>query len=314
MLALNADTDTEYTLRDALTLETVLMALGAAEEIEAVAHVIADSARQFMDAILVTLAVPSDDSTRSLVITSGGMTTDGGDDMGVDQLPVRIFSLQSEQHSDETLPLLRIHGESATSSAAGMVMLKRFAPHARLALMRARRLAQTTRLAYSDPLTSLANARGLRIALDREATRANAEARSLALLVIDLDDFRRYNTFWGHLVGDAALQAFARAIDSAMRGRHLVARVGGEEFAVLLPGADEHEACAVAADIHAAIAKGSGGLPSPFTASIGIGVYPNDVPDAFSLYAVADTAMTMAKRAGKNRTFLFETIGQRPTS
>jgi diguanylate cyclase (GGDEF)-like protein len=312
MLALNADTDAEYALRDALTLEAVLIALGEADEIETVAQTIADGVRQFTDAILVTLTVPSSDGSRSLVIASGGMTTDDVDETGVDQLPVRIFSLHTERHSDETLPLLRIHGENAASGASGMAMLERFAPHARLALARAQRLAEITRLAYSDPLTGLANARGLQVALDREATLANAEARSLALLVIDLDDFRRYNTFWGHLVGDAALQAFAHAIRSAMRGRHLVARVGGEEFAVLLPDADEHEARAVAAHIHAAIAKGSGGLPSPFTASIGIGVYPNDVPDAFSLYAVADTAMTMAKRAGKNRTFLFETIGQTP--
>jgi diguanylate cyclase (GGDEF)-like protein len=154
----------------------------------------------------------------------------------------------------------------------------------------------------------LANARGLQDALERTAEIANAEGRSLALLIIDLDDFRRYNALWGHLVGDAALQAFARAIRSAMRGRHFVARVGGEEFAVLLPDLSEKEACTVAADIHEAIAGGSSGLPSPFTASIGIGVYPNDVPDAFSLYAVADTAMTMAKKAGKNRTFQFETI------
>ncbi len=165
-----------------------------------------------------------------------------------------------------------------------------------------------TRLAYIDPLTGLANQRGLQRALEQTAALANTKRQPLALLVIDLDDFRRYNTLWGHLVGDAALQAFAHAIRSAMQGRHFVARVGGEEFAVLLPDTGEGEARAVAAHIHEAIASGSGGLPSPFTASIGIGIYPNDVPDAFSLYAVADTAMTMAKRAGKNRTFAFESI------
>lgn len=312
MLALDAETDIESTLHDALTLEAVLMTLGMADEIEAVAQVIADGARQFMDAILVTLTVPSSDGSGTLIIASGGMTTEDIDETGVDQLPVRIFSLHTAQHSDETLPVLRIHGENAASGPSGMAMLKRFAPHACLALARAQRLAEITRLADTDPLTGLTNARGLHVALNREATRANAEGKRLALLVIDLDDFRRYNTFWGHLVGDAALQAFARAICNAIRDRHLVARVGGEEFAVLLPDSDEDEALAVAAHIHEAIASGSSGLPSPFTASIGIGVYPNDVPDAFSLYAVADTAMTMAKRAGKNRTFLFETIGQTP--
>ncbi len=312
MLVMDAETETGLNRGEALALEAALIHLGAADEIEAVAQAIADGARQFMDAVLVTITLPSPDGSGMLVIASGGMTVGGGDDKGIDQLPVHCFSLRTEQYDDETLPVVRMHCDIANTGMAGAAMLKRFAPHARLALARAHRFATIKQLAYSDPLTGLANARGLQIALDRTATAANMNGRSLALLIIDLDDFRRYNTLWGHLVGDAALQAFARAIRGATRSRDFVARVGGEEFAVLLPDSDEAEACTVAAHIHAAIADGSGGLPSPFTASIGIGLYPNDVPDAFSLYAVADTAMTMAKKAGKNRTFLFESIGRPP--
>ncbi len=308
MLVLDADTDTERTLHAALALEAALLNLGAADDIESVAQAIADGARRLTGAVLVTLAIASPDGSGTRVIASGGMETDDADDAGVDRLPVHTFSLHTERHDDETLPLLRLHGEIVSTDSTGIALLERLVPHARLSLARARHLEEITRLAYADPLTGLANARGLHVALDRTALVANAEGRPLALLIIDLDDFRRYNTFWGHLVGDAALQAFARAIRSAMRGRHFVARVGGEEFAVLLPDADEREARTVATHIHEAIARGSSGLPSPFTASIGIGLYPNDVPDAFSLYAVADTAMTMAKKAGKNRTFLFETI------
>lgn len=308
MLVVDTDTDTEQTLHAALALEAALLNLGAADDIESVAQAIADGARCLTGAILVTLAIASPNGSGTRMIASGGMEADDADDTGVDRLPVRTFSLRTERHDDETLPLLRLHGEIVPTSGSGIAILERLAPHARLSLARAHHLEEITRLAYADPLTGLANSRGLHIALDRTALVANAEGRPLALLIIDLDDFRRYNTFWGHLVGDAALQAFARAIRSAMRGRHFVARVGGEEFAVLLPDADEREARAVAAHIHEAIARGSNGLPSPFTASIGIGLYPSDVPDAFSLYAVADTAMTMAKKAGKNRTFLFETI------
>jgi diguanylate cyclase len=246
--------------------------------------------------------------TGTLVVASGGVTPDAEGKGDADHLPVATFSLDSERHDDEALPLLHLHGNFALDGAPRTELLKRFAPHARMALRRAQRLADMTWLAYSDPLTGLANQRGLQQALDQAGALANAEGRSLALLIIDLDDFRRYNTLWGHLVGDAALQAFARAIRGAMRGRHCIARVGGEEFAVLLPDVGESEARTVAAHIHEAIAVGSGGLPSPFTASIGIGIYPNDVPDAFSLYAVADTAMTMAKKSGKNRTFAFESI------
>ncbi len=308
MLVLDADTDAERTLHVALALEAALLNLSAADDLESVAQAIADGARHLTGTILVTLATASPNGSGTRVSASGGMIANSADEAGVDQLPMHTFSLSTERHNDETLPLLRLHGEITPTNGVGIAILKRLAPHARLSLARAQHLEEITRLAYCDPLTGLANARRLRVALDRTALVANAEGQPLALLIIDLDDFRRYNTLWGHLVGDAALQAFARAIRSAMRGRHFVARVGGEEFAVLLPDTDEREARAVAAHIHEAIARGSSGLPSPFTASIGIGLYPNDVPDAFSLYAVADTAMTMAKKAGKNRTFLFEAI------
>ncbi len=313
MLVVDVDVDTGigHTRHDALALEAALLDLGAADEIEAVARAIADSARRFVNAVLVTVTVPSPDGSGALMIASGGMTADA-DETDMDHLPVRLFSLCTERHDDETLPVVRMHGDIAAIGRSETALLQRFAPHARLALARAQRLAAVTQLAYSDPLTGLANARGLQAALNRTAAAANAEGQSLALFIIDLDDFRRYNTLWGHLVGDAALQAFARAIRGATRSRDFVARVGGEEFAVLLPDADEAEARTVATHIHTAIADGSGGLPSPFTASIGIGLFPNDVPDAFSLYAVADTAMTMAKKAGKNRTFLFESIGRPP--
>lgn len=308
MFAANADADTERALNDARMLEAALTAIGAVDDYEAVAHAIADGARQLVGTVLVTLTVFAVDGGGSLIVASGGMAPDAADGAGVDQLPVTTFSLTTERSDDETLPLLHIHGDSLMDEGTVLTLLRRFASHARFALERARRLADVTRLAYSDPLTGLANLRGLQVALEREATLANTEGRSLALLIIDLDDFRRYNTLWGHLVGDAALQAFARAIRGATRSTDFVARVGGEEFAVLLPDSGESEARTVATHIHEAIAMGSGGLPSSFTASIGIGIYPNDVPDAFSLYAVADTAMTMAKRAGKNRTFAFETM------
>jgi diguanylate cyclase (GGDEF)-like protein len=308
MLAADTDADIEGALRNAHILENVLAALGAVDEYEAVTQAIADGARALAGTILVTLTVRAVDDTGTLVVASGAAPPDAEGDGDADHLPVATFSLESGRHDDETLPLLHLHGSYAADRPSATALLQRFALHARMALARAQRLAHMTHLAYADPITGLANLRGLQRVLDHAATVANTEGRPLALLIIDLDDFRRYNTLWGHLVGDAALQAFARAIRGATRSRDFVARVGGEEFAVLLPDSGESEARTVAAHIHEAILSGSGGLPSPFTASIGIGIYPNDVPDAFSLYAVADTAMTMAKKAGKNRTFAFETI------
>ncbi len=303
MFAVNLEPGRKHTPRHDALFEDVLLALGAADDYEDVAQAIADGARRLTDVAIVTLTVLDAEGSGMSLATSGV----SGDVRESNHLPTRTLSLVADS-DDGASPLLRFHDAMVAVKVRPGGALRCFLVHACLALARAERLAEMTRLAYTDPLTGLANARGLQIALNTAATVANAGIQPLALLIIDLDDFRRYNASWGHLVGDAALQAFARAIRSATRGDDFVARVGGEEFAVLLPDTGETEARIVAAHLHAAIARGSDGLPSPFTASIGIGLYPNDVPDAFSLYAVADTAMTMAKRAGKNRTFLFEAI------
>lgn len=303
MFVVNLEAERDHTPRRDTLFEDALLALGAAYDYEDVAQAIADGARRLTDVAVVTLAVPDAEGSGVSLATSdaSGAVADS------DLLPTRTLSLVDDG-KDGAPPLLRFHDAMVAVKMLPDDALRRFLMHARLALARAERLAEMTRLAYTDPLTGLANARGLQIALTTAVAVANAGIQPLALLIIDLDDFRRYNALWGHLVGDAALQAFARAIRAATEGDDFVARVGGEEFAVLLPDTGETEARIVAAQLHAAIARESDGLPSPFTASIGIGLYPNDVPDAFSLYAVADTAMTMAKRAGKNRTFLFEAI------
>lgn len=309
MFELRPPAETDTALDDARQLEQMLLLLGATRTYTEVAQTIADIARELTGAALATLTLDAAEDNGMTVIASGGLVLPAMETIGVDQLPIFTFPLAGEFAApDSALPVLHLHGSNLTAEPPPTAPLARFAPHALLALSRARAYAHMTHLAYSDPLTGLANSRALQETLHRAAAAANARGDRLALLIIDLDDFRRYNTNWGHLVGDAALRSFARALRSATRSSDFVARVGGEEFAVLLEDAGEWEARVVAAHIHAAIAAGSDGLPSPFTASIGIGLYPNDVPDATSLYAVADTAVLMAKREGKNRTFVFESI------
>src|SRR5262245_32768695 len=289
--------------------EQILLTLGAAQTYEEVAQAIADGARILSGAELVTLTLPTADGHGTTVVVSGGLIETGEGIVGVDQLPILHMPLSGiTSLPDEALPILRIHGGIAASDSPPTQPLTRYAAHALLALARGRVHAHMAHLAYTDPLTGLANSRALQDALHRAAVKANELGTPLALLIIDLDDFRRYNSNWGHLVGDAALRSFARSLRSATRSTDFVARVGGEEFAVLLLDSGEFEARVVAAHIHAAIATGSEGLPSPFTASIGIGIYPNDVPDATSIFAVADTAVLMAKREGKNRTYVFESM------
>jgi diguanylate cyclase (GGDEF)-like protein len=166
---------------------------------------------------------------------------------------------------------------------------------------------QTQQRAYQalhDPLTKLLNRRGLYEALQAAIAQAIADNAPLALLFIDLDDFKHANDVGGHRTGDEILVAVAQTLSDQMRKGELAARLGGDEFAVLCPGNGAHAASAIAARLVEAV----GGLR--FAAadmqtlrigcSIGIATCPSDARDEDDLVACADTAMYLAKQSGKN--------------
>lgn len=169
---------------------------------------------------------------------------------------------------------------------------------------RKRREEALAEMAHFDPLTGLPNRA---LFLDR-SRRAVAEARreqnGFALLFIDLDGFKVVNDRHGHETGDLLLCEVARRIAACVRESDTVARQGGDEFAVLLPGVNREDTAAVVAQkIIAAIAApidvASG--PCCVGASVGIAVHPNHGGDVESLLRSADFAMYEAKRRGKNR-------------
>jgi diguanylate cyclase (GGDEF)-like protein len=116
---------------------------------------------------------------------------------------------------------------------------------------------------------------------------------------MDVDRFKTFNDRHGHLAGDAALAAVARAAIGAVRGSDLVARYGGEEIAMLLPGADEAEALRVAERVRGAVAAAPI-EPERVTASIGVAV-AEPTWGAEQLVAAADAALYRAKRGGRDR-------------
>ncbi|WGM20410.1 GGDEF domain-containing protein [Paenarthrobacter sp. OM7] len=151
-----------------------------------------------------------------------------------------------------------------------------------------------------DHLTGLLN-RGAFLEL---AARSLAESspRGAALILADLDNFKAVNDEHGHAAGDSALRAFAAACTSSVRSSDLVARYGGEEFVLLLPGATQQRAEAIASDISGRLAamKGPDGLPFP-TVSYGVTSTGADVQDLAFLINVADAALYSAKAQGRNR-------------
>jgi len=161
------------------------------------------------------------------------------------------------------------------------------------------------RFASTDALTGLHNRGWLDDAFDREVKRSERDELPLALIMIDVDHFKNYNDEYGHLAGDQVLITVADAIRSPLRPNDLVARFGGEEFAVLLPETTVSNAEIIAERLRDHVAKADPGmldnrqLPA-VTISLGIaGRQPGYSLDM--MIAAADVAMYHAKRNGRNR-------------
>ena len=165
--------------------------------------------------------------------------------------------------------------------------------------------AALTEVAISDPLTGLHNRRSFEVRLAEEVERTRRSQVPFTLLLVDLDHFKQVNDRFGHQVGDQALQAVAAVLTKQLRAIDLPARIGGEEFAVLLPNTPEHGALEAAERLRAAIAAQPiphQHTPLTITASVGVAWCPAHADTGDGLMRVADQALYQAKRAGRNRT------------
>ncbi len=170
--------------------------------------------------------------------------------------------------------------------------------------------------ALTDALTGLSNHRRFRERLDQELADARRHHHEIALVLLDLDDFKAINDAHGHLIGDRVLQRVAEILIACSRPVDEAARYGGEELAILLPRTSAGEALTVAERVRGRIAAATvttpGGLELPVTASFGIAVSDGN-GDGSSLIARADRALYAAKAAGKNRA-LVDGADERPAS
>lgn len=155
---------------------------------------------------------------------------------------------------------------------------------------------------HTDPLTGIANRRYLEKKLDEELSRMHRYKNSLTVVMTDIDNFKRINDRYGHPAGDLVIQTYARIIEEEIRSNDFVARVGGEEYLILLPNNDEAGAMAQAERIREALAqyKFEDFPRARVTASFGvICVDPNE--SASALLNRVDKALYEAKKSGKNR-------------
>lgn len=164
-------------------------------------------------------------------------------------------------------------------------------------------VAELDQMAHLDPLTSVANRRSLASALELVARRPD---RPWAVLMCDLDRFKRINDTFGHAVGDLVLRELANVLKDGLRGADQLIRYGGEEFVALLPNTSDLRAVDVAERLRRAVAAcdfeaACSAAVGPLTVSIGVASSPNDTQDPELMMKYADRAMYVAKDSGRNR-------------
>lgn len=173
-----------------------------------------------------------------------------------------------------------------------------------IALDNALRVQRAEALSVTDDLTQLYNSRYLSQVLRRETKRASRSGRPLSLLFIDLDGFKGINDTHGHLYGSRALVEAAGVIRQSARETDVVARFGGDEFALILPDTGSDGAVAVGARIRERIAEHrflrGDGLDIHLTVSVGVATLPDVAASAEGLIQAADEAMYLVKDHGKN--------------
>jgi diguanylate cyclase (GGDEF)-like protein len=196
-----------------------------------------------------------------------------------------------------SVPLQRWLITVGTATVAGVIV----------GYMRTRMVRLVARLdeaARTDRLTGLLNRRGFEELFEMELERSRREGRPLSLLVGDLDGFKRVNDRLGHHAGDVALELLGRELSSWKRRADVVARIGGEEFALLLPDTDGSAALVAAERLRRAVARTFRDQPLPVTISIGVVSFPEHGDEGERLLRAADEALYAAKDLGKDRAVL----------
>ncbi len=204
-----------------------------------------------------------------------------------------------------TLNIYRV-GEDAAFSDEEFLLAKRFGDAAALAIDNAHIRARLEHQAETDALTGLYNHRAFHDRLRQELLRASAARGTVALVMLDLDDFKKVNDVYGHGIGDHLLQQVADVLRGSVRASDIVCRVGGEEFAVILPSGDIRSSTALSERIGEQLGKLAADAVGKLTVSSGIAIGPENAANPRELVACAEAAMMTAKSRGKGLVVPFD--------
>jgi diguanylate cyclase (GGDEF)-like protein len=250
--------------------------------------------RALLPVILETTVAATGAEGGTLIWDGDTVAEIGSDPSSADQLVLPL----DDEVGDR---LLVLHAPRYGFTAADRELARTLAGHGRIALDNARLHSVVRRQAVTDELTDLANRRRFMEALRQEVARSARFETPLALVLFDLDHFKQINDRCGHQAGDDVLRSAAEVIRARVRETDLAARIGGEEFAVILPGTDLGGAAALAEHLRRDL---TGGVVVPYagmtlTASFGVAEHHRG-ESAETLIGVADRALYRAKDEGRD--------------
>jgi len=245
--------------------------------------------------VIAAAAAEATSARGSRIVTADGSVVATGDADAVGERLIVPLTASSERFGTLELVSDSFSKEQRMNAAS-------LAAHAVVALDNARLHGMVERQALVDGLTGLANRRAASDALHAEAARAQRLETPLSVVLADLDEFKDVNDVHGHAVGDEVLRVFAEVLRETLRESDVASRWGGEEFLLLLPGADEEGAAQLADRVRRGLAaRNIPGVPGlRVTASFGVAEYAGET-NTEQLVAAADSALYRAKRAGKDR-------------
>ncbi|PYX80143.1 MAG: hypothetical protein DMG70_24900 [Acidobacteria bacterium] len=173
------------------------------------------------------------------------------------------------------------------------------------AIQNAHHVERVRQLAYIDGLTGIFNRRFFELRINQEIERAQRFDSALSVIILDVDQFKRLNDEFGHLLGDEVLRQISSIFSQHLRKIDVVCRYGGEEFAILLPQTSVEQALRVAEKLRGVVETWPfPGVPRPVTISAGTAVFPRHGTTRDELVQAADAGMYAAKQAGRNRVCL----------
>jgi diguanylate cyclase (GGDEF)-like protein len=244
--------------------------------------------------------VMKENAARGSLISDPDLTARERANHAADQIQgIHTFPIMIGQEAAGVLSLL---SRSHRRFGPGTIRVgQKLAHQAAQAIDRARLIGQLQRRAETDGLTGLLNHRAAFEALDRELAAARKLDERLSIIIVDLDDFKFFNDTHGHMTGDLVLVEVATALRESSRARDYVARHGGDEFMLILPGTTREMAQIVAERVLKRMATTSlriGNLDLPIRVSVGVATYPGNAANRQELIAYGDAAMYSAKECG----------------